>query len=617
MADLPDRTINDTRDEHISDHNELHRLHNLFDDKTPSSFEPAGAVQTLGDSLASAARSQVETLNAYADAAAAAALNAAKAYADALVGSASVPVAPTIGTATPDTGQISIAFTPNGNGGSPITGFTATATSSDSGAGGSGSGTASPIIITGLTAGKHYTVTVHATNSIGNSAESSASSSVLIPSSGTLNKAKPFASDSPWNDVFDGSETWYDSPLLHNTFQGNYWWVGTTYAELHYVAPTDPLWSVVVPDFITPAWSKNGTARSFQVKAPADLTVPVGGQDYPLILCDPDTGDLLEFYQAAADQTHKIIYPKYDAANGDQGTASSGGSAPTVTTMTDSTKAWSINRWHPGTSRHVVVCTAAPNGGCWAPIESNTSQVLTLGKWYAMGSMATYSDGSGHAYPPGGTAYVISGLPGWGLNNAISGSGWTAPSASVFGGIHACGAALSGGLLTGYDWTAGVIDHALAFVSAQYQLYPSNNYSNTDNIVLPAVSGEPGGRAGSGGILMGTRIGIPSWTWLEAHLTGPQYTQCLADYNALSTTLINGKYVGKMIWDCLQTYGAYETDVTGGSTQFYADALTLPAGSWDGIYAHWNNYYGSDVSGRGAAMDVIKPYLRMLTPGHA
>jgi hypothetical protein len=100
-------------------------------------------------------------------------------------GFATVPGAPTIGTATA-TGATTatVAFTaPASNGGSTITSYTAT--SSPGGITGtlsqSGSGT---ITVTGLTASTSYTFTVKATNGVGQSAASSASNSITtIPSS--------------------------------------------------------------------------------------------------------------------------------------------------------------------------------------------------------------------------------------------------------------------------------------------------------------------------------------------------------------------------------------------------------------------------------------------------
>ena len=60
--------------------------------------------------------------------------------------------------------QITVTFAAPFNGGSAITGYTATCTSSNGGAAGSNSGSGSPIVVTGLTNGKNYTCTVFATN---------------------------------------------------------------------------------------------------------------------------------------------------------------------------------------------------------------------------------------------------------------------------------------------------------------------------------------------------------------------------------------------------------------------------------------------------------------------
>ncbi|MBL8521835.1 MAG: choice-of-anchor D domain-containing protein, partial [Betaproteobacteria bacterium] len=87
--------------------------------------------------------------------------------------SATVPNAPTIGTATAGNGQVTIAFTaPMNDGSSPITSYTATC------GGQSASGANSPITVTGLTNGTPINCTVVATNAIGSSPPSTASNSV-------------------------------------------------------------------------------------------------------------------------------------------------------------------------------------------------------------------------------------------------------------------------------------------------------------------------------------------------------------------------------------------------------------------------------------------------------
>lgn len=91
---------------------------------------------------------------------------------------ATVPDAPTIGTATAGTQQASVAFTaPTDNGGSSITGYTVTSIPGSVTANGS----SSPIVVTGLTAETSYTFTVSATNSIGTSVQSSESNQITTP----------------------------------------------------------------------------------------------------------------------------------------------------------------------------------------------------------------------------------------------------------------------------------------------------------------------------------------------------------------------------------------------------------------------------------------------------
>ena len=78
------------------------------------------------------------------------------------------PAAPTGVTATHyQPGKIRVAFTPGANNGSAITTFTATCRSSNGGVVGSKTGAASPLTVSGLTAGKTYTCTAKGTNARG------------------------------------------------------------------------------------------------------------------------------------------------------------------------------------------------------------------------------------------------------------------------------------------------------------------------------------------------------------------------------------------------------------------------------------------------------------------
>lgn len=107
------------------------------------------------------------------------------------------PAAPTIGSVISSGTGASVSFIPGNDGGSPITGYTVTCTSSDGGTTRTGTGATSPIAVASLTAAKHYTATVHATNAAGNSAESSASTSFLTGSNPTTGAAKSQAGLGP------------------------------------------------------------------------------------------------------------------------------------------------------------------------------------------------------------------------------------------------------------------------------------------------------------------------------------------------------------------------------------------------------------------------------------
>ena len=91
-----------------------------------------------------------------------------------------VPTAPAQPTVTHGNASISVAFSaPASNGGSVITGYTATCTSSDGGTAGSSSGATSPVVVSALTNGNTYTCTVFASNANGAGNPSVASASTV------------------------------------------------------------------------------------------------------------------------------------------------------------------------------------------------------------------------------------------------------------------------------------------------------------------------------------------------------------------------------------------------------------------------------------------------------
>ena len=94
---------------------------------------------------------------------------------------AGVPAAPTVTGSTPSAGAISVAFTPGSDGGSPVTNFAAQCVSTNGGTNAVKNGAASPLQVTGLTAGKSYHCRVRATNAVGNGAFSAYGATVTVP----------------------------------------------------------------------------------------------------------------------------------------------------------------------------------------------------------------------------------------------------------------------------------------------------------------------------------------------------------------------------------------------------------------------------------------------------
>jgi uncharacterized protein (TIGR02145 family) len=123
---------------------------------------------------------------------------------------ATVPGAPTIGTAVAGNAQATVSFTaPSSTGGSAITGYTVT--SSPGGLTGTGTGT--PITVTGLTNGTAYTFNVVATNAVGNSVASSASNSVtpVVPVCPTSQVTD--LDNNTYNTVAIGNQCWTKTNL--------------------------------------------------------------------------------------------------------------------------------------------------------------------------------------------------------------------------------------------------------------------------------------------------------------------------------------------------------------------------------------------------------------------
>lgn len=161
----------------------------------------------------------------------------------------------------------------------------------------------------------------------------------------------------------------------------------------------------------------------------------------------------------------------------------------------------------------------------------------------------------------------------WSTGDYVSGPGAGSPNSD---GVRAANFSWAGGLITGRDMANGTIDHALALTLTSDTL---DAFSG--KFRFPATAWDNGGA--NGPIQMGSRIGVPAGVARPAGLSP----------------------VGVMMFDALQTYGAFVGDFGGGQLPvFFADSLTVSEAQVLPIYAYWTNGGSSD-------MDKIGPLLRV------
>jgi hypothetical protein len=179
---------------------------------------------------------------------------------------ATVPGAPTIGTATAGNAQGSVAFTaPGSNGGAAIDSYRATCSPGSVIA----TNAASPVVVTGLTNGTVYTCTVAAHNSKGYGAESSASNS-FTPTAGTTTYVNETCDSGYSGQFVNESWFWNDADL---GYAKNPRW----FAESGVMSLDGGSGRCRVDEDVFRMWTRNSELGSFgDVKVSADYYFDAG-----------------------------------------------------------------------------------------------------------------------------------------------------------------------------------------------------------------------------------------------------------------------------------------------------------------------------------------------------
>ena len=165
-----------------------------------------------------------------------------------------------------------------------------------------------------------------------------------------------------------------------------------------------------------------------------------------------------------------------------------------------------------------------------------------------------------------GARTVTQSYPGYAIGDIRTDVGYSSMSSTANMGTRAGNASWFAGMITGRDFANNKIDHAIAIALGDKTLYAScsgtRNTPKWDQTIATYWDNGPG----CGPIIMGAKLGIQPGTAKPAGLT---------------------KF-GSMLFDALQTYGAYVGDYAGGDWPvIYMDANSVSAADQDWGYNTW------------------------------
>lgn len=119
---------------------------------------------------------------------------------------------------------------------------------------------------------------------------------------------RPFSAASPFNIATPGGTTWFDHLVLHQLPDAttHRWYMGSTAGEVWFGHPTDPIWTVDVPDYIYVPSNRNRLARKFQIRGPENMAAGLDS-DHIFMHVDATNGELTEVWDASVDQQARYI----------------------------------------------------------------------------------------------------------------------------------------------------------------------------------------------------------------------------------------------------------------------------------------------------------------------
>lgn len=125
------------------------------------------------------------------------------------------------------------------------------------------------------------------------------------PTTSGVNKARPFAANSPWNTLTPSTTRWYDYPALHvspGTTSPSTGFVNFLYSTT-WSSSSDPMWTFQLTGYSAPEWHRVMPTQTVRMRAPISMATSDPGNDQLITIADPVSGDYIEMFRYKVDKT--------------------------------------------------------------------------------------------------------------------------------------------------------------------------------------------------------------------------------------------------------------------------------------------------------------------------